>query len=218
MILRSGQTGPRKFQSGKVLPARIMLLIILALFILPLLLAWMMYSGSIDFQPDKTRNLGHLVLPIVPIEWSALSLTEEAQPATGSLDGFWVIVYPVPIDCTNRCLERATELRQVLRASGRNQDRIKILVLLESPSTQDLRNELLGIFPAFNLATDPTATFNDALQIAADHSGNKNEALALYLVDPLGNIMMTYNGNDGPARLSKDLARLLTWSKLDKRS
>jgi hypothetical protein len=38
---------------------------------------------------------------------------------------------------------------------------------------------------------------------------------SLYLLDPLGNIMMFYAAGFDPNDLKKDLKRLLTWSKLD---
>jgi hypothetical protein len=52
-------------------------------------------------------------------------------------------------------------------------------------------NELLKLFPA------PHA--------AADH---------IYLVDPLGNLMMRYPRDADPRRMVKDLARLLKHSKV----
>jgi hypothetical protein len=38
---------------------------------------------------------------------------------------------------------------------------------------------------------------------------------SLYLLDPLGNIMLFYAAGFDPNDLKKDLKRLLTWSKLD---
>jgi hypothetical protein len=37
----------------------------------------------------------------------------------------------------------------------------------------------------------------------------------IYLIDPLGNIMMYYAADADPNHIRKDLKRLLTWSKLD---
>ena len=38
---------------------------------------------------------------------------------------------------------------------------------------------------------------------------------SVYLIDPLGNIMLFYAAGFDPNDLKKDLKRLLTWSKLD---
>jgi cytochrome oxidase Cu insertion factor (SCO1/SenC/PrrC family) len=37
----------------------------------------------------------------------------------------------------------------------------------------------------------------------------------IYLIDPLGNIMMYYAADADPNHIRQDLKRLLTWSKLD---
>jgi cytochrome oxidase Cu insertion factor (SCO1/SenC/PrrC family) len=37
----------------------------------------------------------------------------------------------------------------------------------------------------------------------------------VYLIDPLGNIMMAYESGADPNHIRQDLKRLLTWSKLD---
>ena len=43
--------------SFKLTP-RIALVLIAALFVLPLAVAWMMYTGTIDYRPGSTRNFG----------------------------------------------------------------------------------------------------------------------------------------------------------------
>jgi len=51
------------------LSPRTSLVIIAALFMLPLALAWFMYSGAIEYKPSSTRNFGQLVEPPVPMVW-----------------------------------------------------------------------------------------------------------------------------------------------------
>jgi cytochrome oxidase Cu insertion factor (SCO1/SenC/PrrC family) len=201
----------------KLQPARIMLLTIMAIFLLPLVIAWLMYAGPIDYRPDKTRNLGRLVVPVVPIDWTGVSALDGSFTARG-VEGSWVILYPVPRHCENLCLEQITRLRQVHRAAGREQDRIRIVLLFDSTSSLPRKDEILNIYPNFNLATNPTHAFADALRNAGDNSALNDEIPGLYLVDPLGNIMMTYSGKDDADKLSKDLHRLLNLSKLDKRT
>jgi hypothetical protein len=60
---------------------RLALVVIAALFILPLLLAWLMYSGVIEFTPGTTRNHGQLVQPPVPLDWEAGDFLDETRPA-----------------------------------------------------------------------------------------------------------------------------------------
>ncbi|MGH8035967.1 MAG: hypothetical protein ACREO9_12125, partial [Lysobacterales bacterium] len=71
---------------------------------------------------------------------------------------------------------------------------------------------LLDIYPGFTLASLPSAEFSHALRRADQSDGFPAEISDLYLVDPLGNIMMTYSGDAGAEKMSKDLKILLTWS------
>ncbi len=199
------------------LPPRVTLLVILAMFTLPLGLAWMMNSGSIHYQSAATVNLGRLVSPVVPLDWSSVEPVAN-DSATAGLNGFWVILYAVPPICNEECLEAVTELRQVHRASGKDQNRIKIALLVEPSISQSLVDELLAIDPRFNLVESPSKTISRTLAQADAPDHPQGGQSAVYLVDPLGNIMMTYNGKSSPNRLSKDLKRLLTWSTQDKHS
>ncbi len=196
------------------------LLVIFAMFITPLVLAWLMYNGTIDFEPENTRNLGQLVVPPVPLDWSGTLLTSSqnnSETSQSSLKGYWVILHQLPFPCAGNCRALVTELRQVHRASGKNQERIRIALIIDSRHSKEGLTGIAKIYPEFRLlsAIDPKLehALGKAGQSNPDHIGETE----FFLADPLGNIMMAYNGTDGPAKLSKDLKRLLTWSKLDKR-
>ena len=187
-------------------------MLIFALFILPLGLAWLMYSGVVEFNRRPTRNEGHLVVPPVAIDWSrAGRMANGFSPS--DLAGLWVVLHPVPETCSVTCLERVTELRQVHRASGRNQERIGIALLLETEPTHSQVETLRNIYPAFHLLWQPEPEFIRSLVETRATAGEVD----FYLVDPRGDIMMTYNESDSAAKLSKDLKTLLTWSELDRR-
>jgi hypothetical protein len=198
-------------------PAKVILVGIVTLFILPLAMAWILYASSFRTPVNGTANLGQLVLPMVPLDWTGVS-TMALDHANQSLEGFWVIVYHLPKRCEQHCLKHVTQLRQLHRASGRNRDRIKIILFSELVPGAELSHDLLGIYPAFNLASKPSTGFTNSLRQAGRNSALHDTTAVFYLVDPLGNIMMTYSGDDGPGNMSKDLKTLLTWSKLDKRT
>ncbi len=52
------------------------------------------------------------------------------------------------------------------------------------------------------------------LSSALQRAGEAAEQPSVYLVDPLGNVMMTYEAHDSMSKLRKDLKKLLKWSKL----
>ena len=196
------------------LSPRTSLLIIIALFLLPLLLAWFMYSGAIEYQPSSTRNFGQLVEPPLPMAWQDTvlmpGLVESATGADQVFSDHWVILYVVPDPCLEPCFTDVSALRQIHRASGRHQDRIRIALLMQELNSDELETALRDTYPKFHLINDPSGKLGARLEQAA---GGKGSA---YLIDPLGNIMMFYASGADPNHLKKDLNRLLTWSKLDK--
>ena len=201
------------------LSPRLALLIIAALFFLPLVLAWLMYTGTIEFQPHSTRNLGRLVQPPVPLDWSGAQLDEAGRPTIGAaFEGHWLILHAVPRPCDNSCLQQVTDLRQIHRASGRQQSRIRIALLHEFRDAGDAA-ELQEIYGEFRLIEDPEGQVWRILDRVA--TGGEPAAAtrgSTYLVDPLGNIMLFYAAGYDPNDLKSDLKRLLTWSKLDEQS
>jgi len=112
------------------LSPRVALLIIAALFFLPLVLAWLMYSGTIEFRPHSTRNFGQLVHPPMPLTWAGVHPDRSTDgPLAGTFEGHWLILHAVPQPCGEDCLRDIADLRQVHRAAGRQQSRIRLALL-----------------------------------------------------------------------------------------
>jgi cytochrome oxidase Cu insertion factor (SCO1/SenC/PrrC family) len=198
-------------------PPKVTMLVILAMFTLPLALAWMMHSGAIRYESASTVNLGRLVSPAVPLDWSGVEMITDGTARAG-FSGHWVILFAVPPSCDTPCLELVAKLRQVHRAAGKDQARIKIVLLVEPSHSQARTAELLTIDPGFNLVGSASEAFVATLAKAGSPGAGEKGQSTIYLLDPLGNIMMTYEGESSPNRLSKDLKRLLAWSTQDKRS
>lgn len=202
--------------TSKLTP-RVALILIAALFIVPLALAWLMYSGAIDYSPGTTRNHGRLVKPPQPIEWTGVSVDGEAvSDARNPFAGNWAVMHAVANPCDDVCLAVVTDLRQVHRAAGRDQSRIQ-LALLHDLQDADSEVRLTDIYPAFHLLRDPNGRLWRTLDGVAGPDLQSGTARGgTFLVDPLGNIMMAYAAGSDPNGLKKDLKRLLTWSKVDK--
>lgn len=202
---------------------RLALVVIAAMFVLPLVAAWLMYNGTIDFKPGSTRNLGVLVRPALPMSWEngieAVDAGSGESPVNEDVHNFrehWVILHAVAEPCLDSCVEAVTGIRQVHRAAGRNQGRIKIALLLPDNSPPAIATTLGGIYPSFQLINNPTGELWISLeQIARNSTVSESASGGTYLIDPLGNIMMYYAVGSDPNFLKKDLKRLLTWSKLD---
>lgn len=203
------------------LESRAALGVITALFVFPLALAWMMWSGVINFDPGSGRNLGELVQPPIHVDLEnhldlERPMTNDGSNETSALfEGHWAILHVVPTPCSPGCLDIITTLRQIHRASGRNQSRIQIALLLSDEHPPQTADQISRIYPSFLLVKSPGTDLHRVLtEIAAGFSAKVGGSS--YLIDPIGNIMMFYEAGSDPNNLKKDLKRLLTWSKLDK--
>lgn len=179
--------------------SRAALLGLVSLFLLPLVFAWLMYTGVIDWRPEHTRNRGQLVQPPLP---AALS----GEFELGDLKGHWMLVYPLSWDCGERCREELIGFRQIKRALGRNGDRVRTVLLADEAAQAAAMQAINEIDREFAMLTDH-ALQAQLREIGAGHG--------TYVIDPLGNIMMYYRPGSDPKDMKQDLERLLTYGKTD---
>lgn len=197
---------------------RITLVIIAALFVLPLVLAWLMYIGAVEFQTESTRNKGILVSPPIPLDWrQAFPVEAGTQPeaALEDLLKHWVVLYPLEGACDLDCEQHLSSIRQVHLASGRDRERLRLVVLFPDHAPADTANTVKTIYDKFIPAADTTGGLRHAIKSASSSITRQGST---YLIDPLGNIMMVYPATSDPNDLKEDLKRLLKWSKLDEPS
>jgi len=155
----------------------------------PVVLASLAYFYG--WAPGEAGNYGELIEP------RALS-----GPPFDALRGKWVLVSFDAPQCDAWCEKKLYYLRQVRRAQGKNMERIERLWVLTSHGAP--RPELLQAFEGTRVSVmQPPATSFPGHAI--DH---------IYVVDPLGNLMMRYPRDADPSRMRKDLERLLRYSRV----
>lgn len=184
--------------------AKSTLLLIGAVFFLPIVLAWLMYLGLIDFGSRETSNRGTLIHPpvklIPPDRYEELGLAQH-----------WVLVYPLPDPCGHSCEEDLVSLGRAHRALGREGERVRIALLTDRRPAGRLGEEIERIHPAFRILVDGSRGLSGQLEDI--HGGH-----GVYLIDPLGNAMMYYHPAADANDIRIDLARLLKYAKTDRPS
>jgi hypothetical protein len=118
------------------------------------------------------------------------------------------LLYVAPGECTTLCKKNMYQLQQIHIATGKDQSRV-LRVNLSFNRNKSAPLEFPGIlhliankqqFANF-IVSLPTKTL--ALSVGA-----------IYLVDPLGNVLMSYALDANPAGLLKDLKHLLGVSQI----
>ena len=185
------------------------LLITALVFAAPLLLAILLFVKP-DLVQLGTKNNGTLITPARPLD--ALNIIVAGQPQDKSLlEGKWTWASFIEGPCDTSCAEQLYKSRQVRLALGKDMDKgQRLLVQLGTPTELDPR--LLEAHPDLIIAR----TEEDAAWLTQFHlDENRVDTANLYLVDPLGNLMMYYPpGIEGP-KILKDIQRLVkvSWIK-----
>lgn len=184
-------------------PSRKPLWLVAAVCIAPLVAS---YTAYYFYQPEGRVNYGELMegkrLPVaVPLK------TTNGQPFTfAQLEGKWLFITVDNAACDAYCEKKLWQIRQVRKTQGKYPERIERVWLISD-----------GGQPAQRLRTEYDGTWLvDAANSAVLDSLPRQGALAdhIYLVDPLGNLVLRYPRDADPSRMKKDLTRLLKVSRI----
>lgn len=125
-------------------------------------------------------------------------------PAFLAMRGKWVLVTFDAAACPAQCERKLYVVRQVRRAQGAGAERMERLWLVTA-----------GGEPAPRLVAAIEGTHIEPASRAGARGAFPGEPTAyIYLVDPLGNLMMRYPADADPAKMIKDLERLLKLSRV----
>jgi hypothetical protein len=183
---------------------RLKMLLILLVCAAPVVASYLAYYV---FPPGGRTNYGTLVEPLRPIPPS-LPLADLDGRAVDpqSLRGQWLLVVVGGAACDADCEKLLWLQRQLREALGREKGRLDKVWLIDDEAP--LRPETLQAVrsgDAVTLLRVPPLALADWLEPAPGQALGRH----LYVVDPLGHWMMRMPPDPEPARLKRDLERLL---------
>jgi hypothetical protein len=179
-------------------PQRAKLLVVVALFFVPLAAAFWLYYGS-SWRPVGSTSHGQLLLP-----------TRTVPQDIAQLRGKWTLVHIAEGRCEDSCQRALLVARQTRLAL--NQDSIRVNRMLVAAADCCDQSQLNEQHPG--LLQQDLATLADtgaALRAAFPAEGHAD---ALYILDPLGNVVMRVDVNANPKDLLTDLKKLLKLSSI----
>lgn len=191
------------------------LIFVLGVFAAPLAIAWLILGVFPDLAPKGKVNHGELVSPVramPPFKLQTLS----GEPLDETFfRGKWTIVYLAKGICERPCVEQLYNIRQVRLAQGKNIDRLQRLLLWKDEGiSNEKRLELQEHFPGQVIVALGDQGAPALLKTFVLDAKQPLDAGRVYLVDPLGYLMMSYEPDDEPKGMIKDLERLLKYSGL----
>jgi cytochrome oxidase Cu insertion factor (SCO1/SenC/PrrC family) len=186
--------------------SRAQLWILVAIFFAPLLSAFALYYGS-GWRPAKTTNHGALIAPPRPLPAVSADSTQSQL-----FHGKWSLVYLVGATCSDACQQALLQIRQVRLALGDDMRRVQRVLLVFGPccNADDWQQELPGLI---TVHVPPTHA-QPLLQTFQASAAPPTVAGQTYVIDPLGNLMMSYAPQSDNKGMLEDLKRLLKLSHI----
>ena len=193
-----------------------------ALFFLPLALSFWLYYGM-AWRPSGHTNHGELIeparpLPHVPLTVRSVQQKRAASGVVGSLgepatrtdlfQGHWSLVYIGRGTCDSACRHALYVMRQTRLALNQDMTRVQRVFVATADCCDErwlaLEHPGLAVVDAQPAAARPLLAAFPARDLAT----------TVFVVDPLGNLMMSYDSRRNPRGLLDDLKKLLSLSHI----
>lgn len=200
------------FEEIKKQNQRTIVLLILA-FILPVVAAWLVYI-NLD-STVKTSNNGELIIPPRPLESFKVQTSEGKAFGYEQLKGNWHLLYIGDGACGQQCQDSLSKMHQTRMAQGKAMSRVRLVYLALDKKSVSGVNELKKKFARLGVMTDETAAVNKAAKLfETDDKYNIRAGNLIFIIDPLGNLMMRYKTDTRLIGIIKDLEHLLKISQI----
>ena len=183
-----------------------------ALFLLPLIAAFFTYYGT-TWRPAGRVNHARLISP--PRELPAVELPrvrlEEPPGTAATAPAFrerWSLVYVGDGGCAHECAQALYVMRQTRLALNNDMTRVARVFLATGGccAREFLSREHAGLIVLDASGPAAAAVLREFPAAGREHT--------LYVVDPLGNLMMSYDVRTDPHGLLEDLRKLLRLSHI----
>jgi cytochrome oxidase Cu insertion factor (SCO1/SenC/PrrC family) len=199
-------------QATEVTPTKVpsrgrkMFFLVLAICAAPMIFSYLTYYV---IKPEGRTNYGEIIDPRkYPIpDLGGVSL--DGKPASlEQFKGKWILLQVDAADCQKACAQKLYYMRQLRLTQGKGMDRIERVWLItddaplniaqmkEYDGTQFLRVDAQKLAAWLPVAEGTKAS---------DH---------LYMIDPLGNLMMRFPKDPDANKIKKDISRLLKASSI----
>jgi hypothetical protein len=167
------------------------------------------YLAYYVIKPTGRTNYGTLLDPrLYPIPKLNAVLQGGGAQELDAYKGKWIMLQVSTSDCAAACQKGLYDMRQLRLTQGKDMDRIErvVLILDQQPLETMVLREYDG---AHFLRVDAKAL---QAWLPVEEGGAVQDRL--YLIDPLGNLMMRYPIDADPNKVKKDIIKLLKASSI----
>jgi cytochrome oxidase Cu insertion factor (SCO1/SenC/PrrC family) len=207
-LLEQHQASTSDSEKQQQKKGRLFLLAMVVFFAAPIVLVMAMYR--FDWHP-KGQSYGDLIEPVVPIKLTEAFQDVKTTDTTVLSKMLWHDKWSAIIiadQCELTCQTRLHDARQIHASLEKDMKRLQRVLITHQQDLGDLQKK----YPDLIILNQPSA---DIAALAQQFDMNGVSAYAserVYMVDPLGNLMLSYSNKVKPVEMRKDWARLLKYS------
>jgi hypothetical protein len=187
------------------------LLAVIAVCAAPMIASYVTYYV---IKPQSRTNFGALIDPRnYPIPALGITTLDGKPTGLDAFKGKWIMLQVGPSDCQATCHEQLLAMRQQRLMQGKEMERLERVWLITDAAPLD--TTVMREFDGTRMLRVDAAAVTKWLPVDA----GGNAADHMYLVDPLGNLMMRFpkgaeSSIEARSKVKKDIGKLLKASAI----
>jgi len=182
---------------------------LIAVFVVPLLIAIIMYTYRQHLPAIGSVASGQLIHPAQPIEILQIQMNDGTVFDNQQLTSKWTYLVFQSHSCDLNCEASLFKLRQARIATGRDSNRVQIILVHPHEQSFDIEQQIHNRHLVLKIGGLKTLQVEKQVlqpeQLGAGY---------IYLIDPNGNLMMKYDHKASSRGLLKDIKKLLKISNI----
>lgn len=185
---------------------RLQLILILFVFAAPIV-------GAFLYQPNKFNNYGDLYSPVRPVE----NLQLQGENGPQELNSFrrqWLFLVVANGECSQACEDNILKMRQLRFMQNNDMTRIRTLFLHTNLDVNRAQDLLAKYRPIEVYSAEEVEFLQWSEVLKLDNAPEAAGRDRFYIIDPTGNLMMSYPASADPNLMKKDIKRLLKASQI----
>lgn len=190
---------------------RVLYLLLLA-FAAPVIASYVAYYVV---QPHGRTNYGTLIEPQRPVPALTAQAIGGIEFDLRALKDKWVFVMVDSGACDARCEAKLFHMRQLRTMTGKEMEQVERVWFVTD--AQPVATRLVGEYRGTHVVRADERSLRDFLPLPDDHAALRDH---IWLVDPLGNLMLRWPSDPDPQRAKGDMERLLKaaslWTRVER--
>jgi len=184
---------------------RVQLILVLVVFAAPIV-------GAFFYKPSGFINYGDIYTPVRPVE-NLLMNSSQGTVEFDSLRRQWVLLVTANGECSQHCEDNILKIRQLRFMQNNDMTRIRT-VFLHADLEQTIANDLAAKYSPVEAYSAALTDYLQWTEILKTNQQEQGEERGFYIIDPAGNLMMSYPFDADPNFIKEDIKRLLKASQI----